>query len=633
MASSRVSEVIQHFGRIALRSDGAGLTDGQLLSRYIDGRDEDAFAALVKRHAPMVWGVCRRLLSSSHDAEDALQATFLVLVRKAAAVVPRENVGNWLYGVASVTAQRSKAATAKRYRREKPLAQLPETAAAKPDVWGDLCPHLDRELSRLPAKYRAIIILCDLEGKTRREAARQFGLPEGTVASRLARARSMLAKRLAGHGFALSGGALAAVLSERAASAGVPASVFSIPIQAASRFTAGQAMTSGAISMKVAALTEGVLKSMFLSKLQAATVGLLLISTLLGGARLLYPRGAQPFAADMALAAPQRVAPPPKANKPPIQKKAVDTPIPRVWKQTQVIKPQRDEGDQVFCAAFSPDGKIVASGLASGTKLSDAATGRLRAKLTDEFTAVVAFSPDGKILATGHLTTVKLWDVDSGKELAILEGHAKNCHSVAFSPDGKTLATASETIRLWDVATGAEIRQFASQGPRANGVYCLAFSPDGKKLASAEGSDKTVKLWDVANGKELRTLKGHTQFAISVAFSPDGKTVASGGGEEEIKLWDIATGKERLTLKGPTTGFHSLAYSPDGKVLASAEGGAKTVQLWEVATGKKLARPEEHTKQVWTVAFSRGGDQLVTAGDDAVRLWKAEKGDALKQQP
>ena len=162
------------------------------------------------------------LLGNYHDAEDAFQATFLVLVRKAASIVPREMVGNWLYGVAHQTALKARATAAKRKGRERQVTDMPEPAVAGQDLWPDLQPLLDQELSRLPDKYRAVIVLCDLEGKTRKEAARQLGVPEGTVASRLARARAMLAKRLARRGVTVSGGALAAVLSEKAASAGVP---------------------------------------------------------------------------------------------------------------------------------------------------------------------------------------------------------------------------------------------------------------------------------------------------------------------------------------------------------------------------------------------------------------------------
>src|SRR5207248_1960127 len=198
-------------------------------------------------------------------AEDAFQATFLVLVRKAASVVPRALVANWLYGVAHRTALKARATAARRKGRERQVAEMPEPAVTEQDLWRDLQPLLDEELSRLPDKYRAVIVLCDLEGKTRKEAARQLACPEGTVAGRLARARVMLAKRLAQRGVTLSGGALAVVLSEKVASAGVPTSVVSSTIKAASLFAAGQ--TADVISAKVAALTEGVVKAMFVTKI------------------------------------------------------------------------------------------------------------------------------------------------------------------------------------------------------------------------------------------------------------------------------------------------------------------------------------------------------------------------------
>src|SRR5262245_33200503 len=176
MAASQTNEVTQHLRRAALLRDGAGLTDGQLLGRFVEHRDEAAFAALVRRHGPMVWGVCRRLLNP-HDAEDAFQATFLVLVRKAASVVPRERVANWLYGVAHQTALAARRAAARRRAREKQVTQMPEPATPEHDHWRELQPLLDQELSRLPDAYREVIVLSDLQGKTRREVARQLGVP------------------------------------------------------------------------------------------------------------------------------------------------------------------------------------------------------------------------------------------------------------------------------------------------------------------------------------------------------------------------------------------------------------------------------------------------------------------------
>src|SRR5262249_26019760 len=158
------------------------------------------------RHGPMVLGVCRRVLDHAHDAEDAFQATFLVLARKAASIVARDTVGNWLYGVAYRTAHKARVAAARRRLKER---QMSRPEALDEDVWRELRPVLDQELNRLPEKYREPVILCDLEGQTRKEAARRLGWPEGTLSGRLSRARVLLAKRLARHGLTLSGGAMA----------------------------------------------------------------------------------------------------------------------------------------------------------------------------------------------------------------------------------------------------------------------------------------------------------------------------------------------------------------------------------------------------------------------------------------
>jgi RNA polymerase sigma factor (sigma-70 family) len=286
MPTKGMNRVIQHLRRVVLLQDGAGLTDGQLLRIYLENGDETAFAALVRRHGPMVWGVCRRVLGNHQDAEDAFQATFLVLVRRAACVVPREMVANWLYGVARQTSLKARAMAAKRKTRERQMTVMAEPEIVSQDPWSDLQPILDQELSCLSDKYRSAIVLCDLEGKTRKEAARQLGLPEGTLAARLARGRAMLAKRLSRLGLGVSAGALAVALSQNGASAAVPTSVVSGTVQAASLFAAGQA-SAGLISTKVAALTEGVIKAMLIAKLKIATAVLLVIAAS-GAGGLLY---------------------------------------------------------------------------------------------------------------------------------------------------------------------------------------------------------------------------------------------------------------------------------------------------------------------------------------------------------
>src|SRR5262245_11454390 len=254
-------------------------SDAQMLDDFVRGRDPAAVEAIVRRHGPMVWGVCRRALSH-HDAEDAFQATFLVLARRPDAVRPPGLLGNWLYGVARRTALKAKTLAAKRHSREATVDTLPDPPAPEPAEWADLRPVLDRELERLPAKYRAPIFLCDLEGKTRQEAARRLGWPEGTVNSRLSIGRKKLAARLARRGLALSGGVLTVTLVERAAGR-VPAELVAATV---SQLIA----KSPAAATPAAVLAERVVKAMSTSKLKLAAV-VMAVAGLIGGGVFLLP--------------------------------------------------------------------------------------------------------------------------------------------------------------------------------------------------------------------------------------------------------------------------------------------------------------------------------------------------------
>ena len=273
MAGRSLTELTHDLGQALLRRDGADLTDAQLLTRFAEHGDEAAFEALFRRHAPMVLGVCRRLLRHAQDAEDAVQAVFLVLARKAATVRPREALANWLYGVAYKAALKARSAAAR--RKERQVADLPEPPArqATPD---DLGPVLDRELNRLPSRYRAVLVLCVLQGQTRRDAARQLGCPEGTVCGRLARARALLARRLTRCGVPVVA-ALEGRLGSDAASACVPAPLLATTMKAVSLRT----HAAGAVSSRVLALEDGVRRALFLSKLKVPAA-ILLVAGLLG---------------------------------------------------------------------------------------------------------------------------------------------------------------------------------------------------------------------------------------------------------------------------------------------------------------------------------------------------------------
>ena len=210
MKSRQNEAILGHVRQLFGAGTLVGMAEGQLLERFSSRRDEAAFELIVARHGPMVLGVCRRVLSDPHDVEDAFQATFLVLVRKAHSLRRRDLLGNWLYGVAHRVAVRARANAARRRTRERSGA---EAAAGKPPRdgdWRDLRPVLDEEIARLPEKYRAPVVLCFLEGQTHEEAARQLRWPLGTVKSRLARARARLQGRLTRRGLAPSAGLLGA---------------------------------------------------------------------------------------------------------------------------------------------------------------------------------------------------------------------------------------------------------------------------------------------------------------------------------------------------------------------------------------------------------------------------------------
>jgi RNA polymerase sigma factor (sigma-70 family) len=337
MPNRSLSVVVQQL-RAAAEHDGAGRTDGELLTRFLTRKDDEALAALVERHAPMVWGVCCRLLHNPHDAEDAFQATFLVLVRKAATVLPREMVANWLYGVAQQTAVRLRATSAKRGWREMQMNEIPDPLVSEARE-SELLTLLDQELSRLPTRFRALIVLCDLEGNSRKEVARQLGCPEGTVASRLSRARDMLAKRMARHGLAVSGGSLATVISQSAGSAGVPISVVSRTIHVATLLAANQAV--GVISGPVTALTEGVMKTMLLKKIISMSMVVLALGVAVttGGSLAIghtEGSGKPTFAADSKLPVTEKPVLPAKETST-VQNRAEAPPMKETPKALKVV--------------------------------------------------------------------------------------------------------------------------------------------------------------------------------------------------------------------------------------------------------------------------------------------------------
>ncbi|WP_055074966.1 WD40 repeat domain-containing protein [Pseudanabaena sp. 'Roaring Creek'] len=273
----------------------------------------------------------------------------------------------------------------------------------------------------------------------------------------------------------------------------------------------------------------------------------------------------------------------------------------------------------VRSVAFSPDGKIIASGSFDNSIKLWNLEGKELQTLTGHSNGVrsVAFSPDGKTIASGSFDkSIKLWNLE-GKELRTLTGHSNAVLSIAFSPNGKTIASSSsdKTIKLWNLE-GKELQMLNVHST----VLSVTFSPDGKIIASGS-SDKTIKLWNL-EGKELQTLTGHSNDVLSVAFSPDGKTIASGSDDNSIKLWNLE-GKELQTLTGHSNKVRSVAFSPDGKTIASS-GFDKSIKLWNLE-GKELQTLTGHSNRVRSITFSPDGKTIASGSSDkSIKLWNLE---------
>jgi RNA polymerase sigma factor (sigma-70 family) len=576
--------------------------DHELLQRFVACRDEAAFAVLVERHAAMVLGLCRSILGNHHDAEDIFQAVFLVLARKAGSIRKSEAVGSWLYAVAYRLAHKARTRAGKRRVYEQQAAMPVEQTPMDNVTWGELRDVLHEEVSRLPEKYRAAVVLCYWEGRTHEQAGQQLGCARSTIKDRLERAREMLRTRLARRGLALPAAWFAASLSEGMSSAAVSAVLVQATVRGALLFSMGQ-LPMGVVSANVVACAKSALQAMLLSKLKLGLALVLMLGALGGGARLAMLRES---------AAPEAPAE---------QSKAVQSP-----KQERELVD--DHGDLL------PTGAV-------------ARLGTVRFRHADPVEAI-ALGPDGKSVVSAAGRTVYVWDVATGKEQRRFEGIDPFLVSVAVSPNGKLLAAGCRdgNIILWDMAANREVRRTEAhpkpdpnyQGPI--GALRLQFTPDGKRLASV-GADNALRLWDTATGKAVPGIGGHFHSIGRFALSPDGRTLAGIIEENEtweVRQWDIATSREGKPLARTTTGrIVEVAFSPNGKLLAVGVGEKNwnkpcPIQLWDVAAAKEV-RTLRGVKGWASFAFSPDGKSLITTGvaDETVRVWDVNTGVELRR--
>jgi RNA polymerase sigma factor (sigma-70 family) len=621
MVQAKPSPILRHI-RHLLGAGLGGVSDEELLDRFVARRDEDAIAELVRRHGPLVYGVCRRVLADTHAAEDVFQATFLVLVRKAASLDRRRPLGSWLYTVAYRLALTARADAARRRLRENQAARR-RGEASGPEEASELCVALEEELQRLPERFRAPLVLCYLEGKTNEQAAQVLGCPRGSLARRLEEARDRLRDRLRCRGYVCTATAVASALAAAApATATVPLPVLDATVRAALWFATEGASTAGVFSTEAVTLAKKVLHTMTIQKLKLTAALVLTASLLSGGSTLLVQAvlGAPAAGSLVADTFPAR-------NEPPSQPAALPA-----GAAARLGTLQLRHGDTIHFLAFTPDGRgLFTAGkdqtirlwdLAAGTEvrrferpeqadkgmmMAQTPRGRFFLDVSREFR--VALSPDGRLLAATRGRSAYVWGVADGTLRHTFRDDGADAlpgflGDLTFTADGKALVTVDgrHGVTFWDLGTGKKARQLAgpAEGDGAPGKPqrvggSVALAPGGRYLAwehyDVQSQSGTLKVRDLTTGKDVGEARLPVAGAKGLTFAPDGKTLAWASFGDGIFLWDCTADKEPRQIatepagRPKLTDLESLTFAPGGKTVA-ARRSDNTVQLWDVASGK-----------------------------------------------
>jgi RNA polymerase sigma factor (sigma-70 family) len=640
--------------------DADSRSDRELLERFAAGAGEDAFAELVRRHGPMVLRVCRRVLAEPADAEDAFQATFLVLARKAGAVRGRDSVAGFLYAVARNISRRARDAATRRARHE---GHVHTAAPAEPPAEltaRELFAALDEELGRLSEKLRAPLVLCHLEGLTRDEAARRLGCPLGTLKDRLEHGKKRLREALTRRGVSVPA-ALGVLLAASAAQAGLPATWAEAAVQSA---LAPASSRAGATLLARAALAPPLLA-------RRALAALLLVGSAIASGVAFWP-------------------PRPRAEP--------DFPLPTAQPATRVdrfgdplpdgaivrLGTTRLAHAGLACYRFLDGGKTILSiGSDRVLRSWDVATGRqvgeVRLEVKGRMGQAATLSPDGKTLAGLAGPNIVFWEVATGKSIKTLPAPKGDLASFLFSPDGKELIATMWTpeVILIDWQKGNERRLALPQRKIGmDSTFHTCLSPDGRWLVAGGGWDSPLCIFDRAAGSEVRRLRcnaltsamspdsktlvvcertegnpvgkttlrflelpggaevsrfalGHDDSYFSLAFTPDGKTIACGFSDRSLVM-ECASGRKKFSLPGRPI---CLSYSPDGKTLAASTG--QRIRLWDAATGKERHEFPGELGWIPATAISPDGRLLAAADwlDRSVSLWDLTTGRLVRELP
>jgi RNA polymerase sigma factor (sigma-70 family) len=582
--------------------------DSSFLARFLARRDEDAFAALVHRHGPLVYGTCLRILGNRTDTDDAFQAVFFVLARRAHTLKRDRSIGPWLHGVALRVAKKLRGQSVRRRLREMSAAKSERVEAAVPhhDFWA----VIDEELARLALPLREVLLLCDLSGQSHARAAASLGLAKGTVTKRLAKAREELATRLKRRGITLGAGALATMIATRAL-ASVPAPLLLETARQAVAFSIRQ--VAGSVTART--LAEGVMRSFRFGVLKVCLVVGLLALALAGGGLMLA--GGPEGAGEKKVEQPQG-----KADAKPDAARAGT-----VWRE---ILTGEDSGKYPVSVAFSGDGKMLLTGDTNGEVMAvilsyENPTYRWKSR-PDGPHAAVAYSADQKHVYATTTYGVRILDAATGNEKGRIEEKDSNPIAVGVFPK-KTIAADftqlqivfgsargyfvkswAEDAKLPDTVGGIEVSTVAKGAKPADvAAVPLAVDPKGRIAIMTGPRDATGQLTGMKGKNVLwayvcgdydegspgnRVMVGHTATVVSAAWAKEGSAAVTGDAGGRVIVWDAKTMKEarRVELGGRVM---AVAISPDGTHTAACVRGKQgaEVYVWETAKPADAMRP------------------------------------------
>jgi RNA polymerase sigma factor (sigma-70 family) len=631
--------LVDHIHRLAATAASSALTDGDCLGRFVASGDQAAFETLVGRHGPAVLRVSRAVLRDPTAAEDAFQATFLILARQAGALRRQQSLGSWLHRVAFRVALRARRQDQARAGREE-TARGRAPANPLDEVSGrEVQAIVYDEIAKLSERYRAPLLLCCLDGLSHDEVAKQLGCGSGTLRSRLERGRKLLRKRLGRRGLRLSAALLATELTRAAVKAAVPAALAAATLKMGLAVR-GKGAIAGLVSARVATLHDQAARAAFHEKLLRAVALLLLGVVLVGGGALLLrsqaPEGRTADSVESGVDLPQVAA----ADRP----------------------GRLPVGGSAFpvTAQFTPDAKtFVYSGL-DGIKLWEVITRNQGSRLpTDKLRRVipidvaggrsdVLLSPDGKVFFTANDAGIREWGLDSAKPVRSLT--TNKFSRARLSPDGRLIAAFAagrpDRLEVLDVADGGVLwsKEFG-QMPMSG----ITFSPDGRSVVvdgwatrgSAPLPDNALHFFDARTGTEGKRIDLGTRAPFKVAFSPDGTRLAAiCWGEDPQKpmerrlfVLDAASGKDLLRIEPPENRvirgqdyFSALAFAPNGRSLVTA-GSTTGLIEWDLESKKEPRRFARGTMNAEALIFCPDGKSLVVAGAGSIlRLFEYANG-------